>query len=278
MGEFGHPRIAPDGQRFVYDSQESGRGHIWVYDLARGFSTRLTDAGDNQMPVWEVNQDRVVFARSGAGGEPGIYWHSADGGGDSRVFHLAENSLWPRSFSPDRSLAYYELNPETGRNVWILDGNGDGAESRLIKGTPFNERAPMFSPNGQWIAYVSNESGRDEVYVSATDPNIGVERRVSNDGGREPMWSPDGSRLFYRSAQWMMSVVVDADDSTFTPSAPEPLFADDFKREPTAGNQYFDVAVDGRFLMIREDRRSRPDRIHLVSGFAAELQAAEREN
>jgi Tol biopolymer transport system component len=277
-GEFGHPRLAPDGRRFVYDSQESGRGHIWVYDMARGFPTRLTDAGDNQMPVWELNQDRVVFARSGAGGEPGIYWHSADGGGDSFAYYLAENSLWPRSFSPDRSLAYYELNPETGRNVWILAGTGEGAEPELVKGTPFNERAPMFSPDGQWIAYVSNETGRDEVYVSSTDSNVRTEHRISNDGGKEPMWAPDGRALFYRSAQWMMRVALDSDEAELIPSAPAVLFADDFKREPTAGNQYYDVASDGRFLMIREPLDLRPDRIHLVSGFAAELQAGDREN
>ncbi len=278
-GDFGHPRLAPDGQRFVYDSQEILRGHIWVYDLVRGFPTRLTDAGDNQMPVWELDHDRVVFARSGGGGEPGIYWHDADGSGASFPYHLAENSLWPRSFSPDRWLAYYELHPETGRNVWILENtSGDAAEPILIKGTAFNERAPMFSPDGRWIAYVSNESGRDEVYVTSLDLNLGGETRVSNEGGREPMWAGDGRRLFYRSDEWMMSVEVDYDETTFVPSAPVRLFADAFKREHTAGNQYYDVAPDGRFLMILEEEEQVSDRIHLVSGFASELEAADREN
>lgn len=129
----------------------------------------------------------------------------------------------------------------------------------------------MFSPDGRWIAYVSNVSGRDEVYVKEFGGS-GAQHTISNGGGSEPVWSPAGDELFYRSGEWLFAVPIQAGTKFLAPTA---LFEGAFKSEFVAGNQYYDVSADGQsFLMIEQDAALRaPDRLHLVLNFAQELEA-----
>ena len=131
----------------------------------------------------------------------------------------------------------------------------------------------MFSPDGRWIAYVSNESGRDEVYVKEFGGS-GAQHTISSGGGSEPVWSPAGDELFFRSDEWMLAVPIEAGEQ-FSAGVPTALFEGNFKREFVAGNQYYDVSADGQhFLMIEEDAALRgPDRLHLILDFARELNA-----
>ena len=130
----------------------------------------------------------------------------------------------------------------------MLPAGGD-PEPFLV--TPFEERGAVFSPDGRWLAYVSNESGQDEVYVRPY-PGPGLEFTVSTSGGTEPVWSPDGSELFYRSQDQLMAVAVDLGD-TFRGETPRPLFADSYQRDlsATGGPANYDITPDGqRFIMV----------------------------
>jgi hypothetical protein len=132
--------------------------------------------------------------------------------------------------------------------VWVLPAGGD-PESFLI--TPFEERAPFFSPDGRWLAYVSDRSGQNEVYMQAY-PGPGSELIISTAGGTEPVWSPDSSELYYRTEDQLM--VVDLADPA-SPGTPRPLWPDPYLRDPgdiAAPN--YDIAADGqRFLMLRDE-------------------------
>jgi len=277
-GDYNHPRISPDNDSVAYDaSTPGGRQQVWVYDVRREFTTRLTAGGSNNMPVWASHGNSVVFASSGVG-KPGLYQRQADGGDEIRELLISDNSLWPISWH-DQTIAYYELNPETGRDIWLYElGGGPSTEAELFQGSRFNERSPMFSPDGRWIAYVSNESGRDEVYVRETRGS-GLRYTISNGGGSEPVWSPDGTKLFYRSDGWLLEVPLDVPEAgsqdRFQAGSPQALFPGTFRTEVTAGNQMYDITADGQtFLMIEEDAELRgPDRLHLVLEFARELES-----
>lgn len=278
-GDYGHPKISPDGRAVAVDRSEANRGDIWVYDMERRNSTRITREGDNRMPVWQPDAHRVAFA-SNLGGSTGIWWVNADGSGERHPLLQAEYSLWPRAWR-DRAIVYYELNPDSGRDIWAVTGLDEAAASGSAEPMPVvrtaaNERAPALSPDGRWIAYVSDESGRDEVYVQAFggDP---ARVTVSNEGGREPVWSRDGSELFYRVGDRMMAVPVRAGE-TFEAGAPELLFEGVFDADRMGSNQYFDVDLDGqRFLMIRPVEDGSRDHLRIISGFANRLHELARE-
>jgi len=276
-GNYNHPRLSPDNNYIAYEAMQGGRGDVWVYDIRRQITTRLTATGDNVMPVWAPHGMSIVFASSGRGA-PGLFSRQADGGGETHELLVRGHSLWPISWH-DQTIAYYELNPETGRDIWLYGlAGGQKSEAEPFQRSRFNERSPMFSPDGQWIAYVSNESGRDEVYVREYRGN-GRRHTISDGGGSEPVWSPDGSELFYRFAGFLFAVPIEPSDvggaNEFRAGSPEALFPATFKIEVVAGNQMYDIAADGRhFVMIDEDDALRgPDRLHLVLDWARELTA-----
>ena len=278
-GNYNHPRLSPDNGFVAYDAATpGGRREVWIYDVRREFSTRLTTGATDNMPVWAPHGNSVIFASSGRG-KPGLYTRQADGGDETHPLLISDNSLWPISWH-DQTIAYYELNAETGRDIWLYElRGGPRTQAELFQGSRFNERSPMFSPDGRWIAYVSNESGRDEVYVRGY-PGSGLRYTISNGGGSEPVWSPDGNALFYRSEDgWLFEVPIDApgagSEDRFRAGSPEALFSGTFRSEIIARNQMYDITADGqRFVMIEEDAELRgPDRLHLVLDFAGELDA-----
>ena len=164
---------------------------------------------------------------------------------------------------------------ENGRDLWMVSLDGEPSATEF-HATPFQDRGARFSPDGQWVAYVSDESGQDEVYIR---PYLGRggQVQVSRDGGKEPVWSPDGSELFYRNGRQMLAVGVEA-RPTLRTTASELLFEGDFELDRTAGGiggiAYYDVRPDGqRFVMIQtvtgpEDT----SRIHVIQNWMSELQ------
>jgi len=160
---------------------------------------------------------------------------------------------------------FYDVHPETGRDIWFFDV--ESQESRPYLVTQYNERAPRISPHGRWLAYISNETGLDEVYVESL-PERSRKWTISTDGGTEPVWSRDGRELFY--------VVLGAE---FSAGKPRPLFEGRFD-VGVIGNPDYDVTADGqRFLMLKRSEASAPVKLHVVLNWAQALTdsfAAER--
>jgi serine/threonine-protein kinase len=244
------PRLSPDGQRIAYDSR--GREwQEWIYDLNRGTASRLTGEGRACWANWTPDGKRVVFAwwRSG---QPNLYWQAADG--SQPMERLTTSDYWqaPGSLSPDGAIVPFREEPEPPvGHIRLLD-------LRSRRATPFlnstaDEYYPEVSPDGRWLAYVSDESGRWEVYVR---PFARAEGKwlISSDGGREPLWARNGKQLFYRSRDVRQVWVVDIrTDGGFSPSKPRLVFEKP-GYEKAAPFRGWDISHDGqRFLMVKEE-------------------------
>lgn len=172
--------------------------------------------------------------------------------------------------SPDgQTLAFHEVNPTTGVDIWILHLADRKVEPFLR--TPANEADARFSPDGHWIAYTSDESGREEIYVQPY-PGPGGKWQVSTEGGTEPVWNPNGRELFYRTEDKMMAVDVSA-NSNLTIGKPRTLFQGNYVLSPVHIPN-FDVSADGqRFLMVKpsESAEASPTQINIVLNWFEEL-------
>ncbi len=267
-GQYAHPQISPDGTRVAVNSNS----HIWIFDLDRGGSgTRLTREGYNSMPVWSPDGERIAFS-SARVGPAAVYAKRVDGVDEAELLIEHDHAAWPRSWSADgNSLAFYELNPAAGAGRDVFAWSFREEDKIPVVTSPANERSPIFSPDARWIAYTSDESGRDEVYVRSF---VGVagQWKISTEGGREPLWSPDGIEIFYRNGKRVMAVRVST-TSGFSPEAPVRLFEGEYAIENQAHNQFYAIAPDGmRFLMIRESQPpSSRTRMHVVTNWVEEL-------
>ena len=203
-----------------------------------------------------------------------LFWTRTDGTGRGEPLLAAdgEGALFPFSFSPDgQTLAYYQQHPATGRDIWMLPLEGDQTPQPFLT-TPFEERSPSFSPNGRWLAYVSNETGEVEVFITPY-PEGDRKLPVSTGGGTEPVWSRDGRELFYRTEDELRVVSVDPESGTI--GAGTVLFEDDFVRDESAGavSANYDVSLDGdSFMMIeRQGSASSQQTITVVLNWLEEL-------
>ena len=235
---------------------EEQETQIWLYDLSRETLTRLTfDGIANYNPVWTPDGKRIAF-QSSKEGRLNIFWQLADGSGGLERLTTSEYNNAPNSWSPDgQLLAFIEINPTTGYDIWMLrmddpsTGSGQVRKAQPFLQTPFNEGAPRFSPDGRWLAYISDESGRNEIYVQPY-PGPGGKSQISTDGGTEPVWNPNGRELFYRSGDKMMAVEI-ATQPGFAAGKARMLFEGQYVPTPATFPNY-DVSPDGqRFLMLK---------------------------
>jgi eukaryotic-like serine/threonine-protein kinase len=212
------PRLSPDGRRVAVGITEQDF-QVWLYDLARETLTRLTLEGNsNSNPAWTPDGKRIAFVSNMV---RSFFWQLADGSGGLERLTTSEYNGAPNSWSPDgQLLAFIEINPTTGSDVWVLR-LGDRKAQPFLR-TPFNEGGPRFSPDGRWLAYVSDESDRWEIYVQPY-PGPGGKWQISTDGGTEPVWNPNGRELFYRSGDKMMAVDI-ATQPGFAAGRPRVLF------------------------------------------------------
>jgi len=250
MRDYSEPRLSPDGRRLAVTITENSE-NVWIYDIPTGSFTQLTFEGHNSMPVWTRDGARIAFASNKAGAL-NLLWKQADGIGADERLATSSQSQAPYSWSPgSHSLVFVEQSPTTGRDIWMLSTDGD-LKSRAILQSPSNETGPALSPDGRWLAYVSDDSGRNEVYVvplgsaSATQ----ARRQVSTDGGTEPLWSPEGNEIFYRvGSRMMISRTRTVPD--FQAGPPQILFEGTYEKGRESRPAY-DVSADGRrFLMVR---------------------------
>ena len=244
-------RISPDGSRIALDRGRPGRRDVWIFEVESGTLHPLARGDDDEeSPIWSADGDRVIYT-SGRGAEANL--HARAGGGDGAPERLSDsgNRQWAQSWSSDGRVLVF-----SSRTVHATDGPqpldvrmmmlDDDRRIAPLLVSASNESNPAVSPDGAWIAYRSDESGRNEVYVERF-PDLGDRVRVSTDGGTSPLWSPDGAELYYREGRALMAVPVET-GTTFTAGRPETLFEgpylDDLARN-------YDLAPDGRFLMIK---------------------------
>jgi eukaryotic-like serine/threonine-protein kinase len=271
------PRLSPDGRRIAVSITEQDT-QIWQYDLSRETLTRLTFEGKtNGNPTWTPDGKRIAFL-SDKDGQSNIYWQMADGSGGLERLNTSEFTQIPSSWSRDgQLLAFIENNPTTGQDIWVLrvgdpsPGSGQARKAQPFLRTPFNETVPRFSPDGRWLAYVSNESGRNEIYVQPY-PGPGGKWQISTEGGTEPAWNPNGRELFFRSGGKMMAVDI-ATQLSFSAGKPKALFEGPYLPTPLTNSNY-DVSPDGqRFLMLKpvEQGQAAPMQIVVVLNWFEEL-------
>ena len=281
-----YARISPDGTRAALDVRDEQRD-LWIWDFMRETLTRLTfDEGEDEFPAWSPDGKRIAFSSSRGGGSAGqtsLFWVAADGTGSVERLVEAKGQIFPASFSPDSSsIVAFGAAAGAGENddVVLVSLSGDGAvsggnrEARPLLHTMFRERNPSLSQDGRWLAYESNESGRDEIYVRPFPAVDGGRWQVSTGGGIQPVWARNGRELFYRSGDALMAVPVQT-SSGFAAGNPTPLFKGQYVVGP--GGRSYDVSPDGqRFLMIKAGpvagaQSGSPARIIIVENWFEEL-------
>jgi serine/threonine-protein kinase len=237
-----HPRLSPDASRIAVEVEGAQAG-VWVYEIARGALSRFT-AGDGWNAIWTPDSKRLTFEGSATRGG-GIFWRGADGSGkDERLTSTESRRNIPISWSPDGSA----LSFATQEGALMIYRVGDRS-TRAVFETPFNQSTGMFSPDGRWLAYTSNETGRMEIYVQAY-PDGGQKLQLSTAGGSEPMWARNGRELFYRLGDQMLAVPIRA-GSTLVAGKAVVLFEQPYQRRAGVNRANYDVSGDGRFLMIK---------------------------
>ncbi|HEX5854746.1 MAG TPA: protein kinase [Thermoanaerobaculia bacterium] len=266
-GNFNYPRISHDGRRVAVAIGDPG--DVWIEDLARKVSTRLTfDPADDGWPVWSPDDSRVFFVSQRTGGGD-IYAKSSSGTGSDELVFSSPLGKVPRGFTPDgRMLLFETLNPKTKYDLEVLS-----LPDRKV--TPFlhadsDELLGDISPDGRFVAYISNESGRMEVYVQPF-PGPGGKWQVSTAGGTAAVWRRDGKELFYLAPDHKLMAVAVKAGATFEMEAPQALFEARLKEDP---DREFDVSADGqRFLLVTPGDESTPP-ISLVQNWTVLLRPA----
>jgi Tol biopolymer transport system component len=251
--------ISPDGRRVAVSRNDFD---LWIFDLTtRDLDTRVTtDPGQDRFPIWGPGDDSLTYISTNPAGSS-LSSRRADGLGPVEpLLEEGKAIKWPESWSPmGERLLYSQLDPETGRDLWIVP-RGRPAAAEVFLRTKFNENWGAFSPDGRWVAYGSDETGRFEIYVTSY-PDKDIKRRVSREGGLSPRWSADGKRLFFVFSGDVM--VVEATDSRWTPSAPE-LFVERIDA------RNWDVTPDGQSVIALEQRPN--PQLHMVQNWVAELE------
>jgi serine/threonine-protein kinase len=270
LREYDQPRLSPDGRRIAVNILESGNNQVWLYNLDRGTLERFTFEGSsNQWPVWTADGKRIIFQSAG-----NIFWQLADGSGGLERLTGPSGFAVPVSSAADgQLLAYIELNggSATGNAVWVMRLS-DHKRERFTSSQIFTD-APQFSPDGHWICYASEESGRREIYVQPY-PGPGGKWQISTEGGTEPQWNRNGRELFYRDGDKMMAVDINTQGG-FAAGNPRQLFEGRYlKNSSTYARPNYDVSLDGqRFLMLKpvEQEQTAPTQINVVLNWTEEL-------
>ena len=264
LRDYGYPRLSPDGRRAAVNSDNQ----VWLYDLARDTLSRFTFEGINNLPVWTPDGKRIAFM-STKEGRGNIFWQMADGSGGLERLTTSQQNNAPVSFSPDGQILAFQVNNPTGIDISVLRLSDRKMQPFLQ--TPAYKGAPQFSPDGHWLAYVSDESGRYEIYVQPY-PGPGGKRQISTESGTEPVWNRNGRELFYRNGDKMMAVAVTT-KASFSAGKPKELFEGRYAR--LGGTfPFYDVSPDGqRFLMLKpvEQEQVDPTQINVVLNWTEEL-------
>jgi Tol biopolymer transport system component len=249
-GEINDIVLSRDGKRLAMQRLNEGNIDIWLMDLARGVPSRFTfDAATDDDPVWSPDGSQIVFSSGAANADVNfdLYRKVSNGAGAPELLLKSDITKEATDWSSDgRFIIFQVSNQKTATDLWVLPLFGVGNPYPLLQ-TEFDESQGFFSPDGHWLAYSSNETGRSEVYVQ-TFPQSGGKWLISSGGGAQPHWRADGKELFYVAPdRTLMSVDVNA-ASTFETSAPKPLFATQVSGY-NSPNRYVVTADGQRFLI-----------------------------
>jgi len=251
-----HPRLSPDGHRIAVEVQGAAGADIWISDLAEQTAERLTNGGYNNRPEWTPDGSRVMYTSSR---EPSnaLWWQSADGSADAEMLrHDDDNPIREGVFTPDgQSVVYRVDSRDNNRDIYRFPVTGERKPVPVLANIN-DDKQPRVSPDSKWLAYVSNESGREEVYLRAL---VGGGGRVpvSTGGGGEPLWSRDGRHLYYRIGDKVVAATISGSQTPVV-TGRETLFEGPFATDLYHPN--YDVAPDGSFIMVRPVEENR----HLV--------------
>ena len=272
-------KLSPDNQSVLLDVRELENNDIWIYDLVRGTPSRLTfDPGIDRYPIWTPDGERVVFASNRDADVVNMYWKAANGIGPVERLTTSTSVQLPHSFAPDGRLVFGNDAQDPNVDLYVLSMDGERQTEVLVQ-TEFRDANADVSPDGRWLAYVSDESGQSNVYVRPF-PNVDDGRwQISRNGGYKPVWGPDSQELFYQTqglsgGPVTMIVAANDTDPTFSPGNPVPLFEGPYLLAQPARHRVFDVSANGqRFLMIKEgtDTSSGQQQVVVVLNWFEEL-------
>jgi serine/threonine-protein kinase len=294
------PRLSPDGSRVALDIRDQ-ENDIWIWDVKRETLSRTTfDPGADQFPVWTPDSKRVIFGSTRGGGVQNLFRRAADNTGTVERLTTSPNLQLPLSISPDgRRVLLLDIAPKTGNDIMMLTlgdqasgppggaaaqargsadpANGPRREASALIQTSFGELNAEVSPDGRWVAYESNESGQNQVYVRPFPSVDSGHGQISTSGGTRPLWARSGRELFYLDASnALASVAVQASGTTFNPGNPGKIM--DFRYFAGNASRTYDVSPDGgRFLVIKDnaggDQNTAPASLIVVERWTEELKA-----
>ncbi len=263
-----YPRLAPDGRRIaigVY--RPNALGNIWVLDPTRGGETPMTRDGDNQTMTWSRSGRELAIMSFAPGGEASVLRADPEKAQSARLWKvvpgLANIDSWTLG---DRGILLSVVTAETASDIFELSEAG---ELRAVLATRATEHTPEASPDGRWLAYVSDVGGREDVYVAPISGE-GNAWKVSTAGGSEPRWRPDGSELFYLAPGGRLQAVPVTPGSTFAAGEPQALFA---ARFDTSGNRAYDVSRDGQRFLVNLSKASPGSPIVVILGLGEDIRS-----
>ena len=263
-GDYFNIALSPDEKRVAVTllTGTPENRDVWLIDIPRSVSSRLTsDPANDVLPAWSPDASRIVF---GSARQPfGIYVRTASGGGTDELLLKGEEGTNPIDWSRDgRFILYFVQSPGSGFKLGVLPTDGDKKPYPLTE-TRFNNDHGAFSPDVKWVAYTSNESGREDVYVQAF-PGTGGSYRVSRNGGTQPMWRGDGRELYFLAPDSTMMAAAISTENGFEAGIPQPLFASGAVNF-TGNRRQYAVTKDGqRFLINLPQQRATPTPLTVV--------------
>jgi dipeptidyl aminopeptidase/acylaminoacyl peptidase len=274
--------LSPDGARVATTRVDSGvagpKQGIWLHEFGRSVSYRLTfDPAPDYAPVWSPDGRRIAFTAVRAGGN-GLYQKNSNGAGNEQVLIPPANDFkisndWSRD---GRFLLYTKQDAKTNSDLWVAPLTADGqlsGSSVAFANSEFSEQQGQFSPDGRWIAYVSDESGKREVYVQAfpVSGGGGSKTLISRDGGTQPRWRRDGKELFFVSLDGKLMAVDVSGGQAFKASVPKALFQASIYGDDSALSRFrWDTTADGKRFLI-DTVESSPEPLTMVLNWTAGL-------
>jgi Tol biopolymer transport system component len=265
------PEMSPDGRRASVVMGDPNND-VWVYELDRGVQTRLTTDAEAQIaPVWSPDGSQIVFVQGlGGGSDFLLVTIAADGAGRQKEIYRSKERLEVSDWSRDGRYLLVDRGNIGASDIWAFP-IADPAKAFPLVQSPFLEHSGQFSPDGKWVAYVSQHTGRDEVYV-ASFPSGGTRWQVSGSGGTQPRWSADGRELYFvSSSDDLTATAVDGSGPRFVVKDVRPLFRVNMYTGPRSGMYGYDVAPDGKRFLVNDAGEAGQARVALVVNWTAEL-------